>query len=187
MKSRGRLVLPMVVGIVLGLGARLVDDVAARWVGNIGAVWFLAAFFVGRSQRSLRQGASAGALSLVSATLMYYAWRVIIDGTISTRYLFQVGVFWLLAGAVTGAVSGAVGAKSHRWSLAWGVAIGVLVGEAAAVVLLSQRMEQIALELAAAIVLFFYSKRRLTKILPSAVATAMVVTFGVYLYRIALR
>ncbi len=156
-------------------------------MGNVGAVWFLAGFFVGRSERSLRKGATAGSVCLVTATLTYYAWRIFIDETISVRYLTRVGLFWLLAGAVVGAISGAAGAKSHRWSLSWGAAIGVLVGEAAAVAMLTQRWEQVAIETVGGAGLFFYSKRPLAKILPSTVATASLVGACAVVYRLVLR
>lgn len=181
------MLIPIAAGLVLGIAARLVDDIAPRWVGNIGPVWFLAGFFVGRTQRSLRAGATSGAVCLVVATLTYYAWRIFIDGTISLRYLTRVGFFWLLACAVVGVISGAAGAKSQRWSLAWGIAIGVLLGEAAAVALLTQRWEQILLEVFAAAGLFVYSKRPLAQILSPAVAAALVVASGSVLYRITLR
>ncbi|MDP9067986.1 MAG: DUF6518 family protein [Actinomycetota bacterium] len=177
----------VVVGIALGLAARLVDDVAPRWVGNVGAVWFLAGFLVGRRQRSLRKGATAGALCLLTATLAYYAWRIGIDQTISLRYLTRVGLFWLVTAVVVGVISGIAGAKSHRWSLAWGVAIGVLVGEAVAAALLAQRWEQVALEAAGGVGLFFYSKRPLAKIFSSTVATATLVAIGATIYRVLLR
>ena len=181
------LVLPIVVGVVLGLGARLVDEVAPRWVGNIGAAWFFAGFFVGRTERSLRRGVTSGATCLVTATLTYYAWRVLVDETISVRYLVRVGLFWLLAGAAVGVISGALGAKSNRWSAAWGVAIGVLLGEAASVVVLTHRWEQVVLEVLAAAGLLLYSRRQLSKLLPWAVAAGIAVTGAATLYRVVLR
>lgn len=179
--------IPIAVGLVLGIAARLVDGIAPRWVGNIGAVWFIAGFVVGRTERSLRKGAISGAVCLVVATLTYYAWRILIDETISVRYLTRVGLFWLLAGTAVGAIAGATGAKSHRWSLAWGVAMGVLLGEATGIAMLSRRWEQVVLESLAALGLFFYSKRPLAKVLPSAMVTAIVVAIGSVLYRVILR
>ena len=187
MGDRRTLVIAVVVGICLGIAARWIDDLAPRWVGNVGAVWFLTGFFIGRLERSLRKGARAGAICLVSATLAYYGWRVFFDGNISTRYLTEVGVFWLLAAAVTGVVSGALGAKSHRLLIPWAIAVGVLLGEALAVLLLSQRTEQVIVEVGAALGVAFLSKRRLTDLIPVATVTAVVVSVGVVLYREVLR
>ena len=156
-------------------------------MGNVGAVWFLSGFFVGRLERSLRKGARGGVICLVSATVAYYAWRVLFDGDISTRYLTRVGVFWLLAAAVTGAISGGLGAKSHRWRVPWGIAIGVLLGEAVAVLLLSQRVEQVAVEVGAAFGVAFLAKRQPRELMPVALAATAVVAVGVVLYRQALR
>lgn len=173
------------VGVLLGVAARLVDDVAPTWVGNVGAVWFMAAFLVGRWEAERADGARAGASCLAVACLTYYAWRVSVDGTISTRYLLLVGGAWFFASLVTGVVGGALGSMSQSSSSPWAIAAGVLVGEAAAVLLLSGRLTQPLLELVAAgaIVPRLEIRRHLLLVL----ATAVIVALLAATYRLLLR
>jgi hypothetical protein len=172
-------------GVILGLAARLVDDVAPVWVGNVGAVWFMAAFLVGRSQPERGDGARAGVSCLAVACLTYYAWRVSIDGTISTRYLFLVGGAWLVASLVTGVVGGALGSISRTSSSAWAIGAGVLDGEATAVLLLSGRVTQPLLEFAAAGAILTRAEVRRHLLL--VLATAGVIGLLATIYRFLLR
>jgi len=172
-------------GVLLGVAARLVDDVAPTWVGNIGAVWFMAAFLVGRSHPKRGDGARAGASCLALACLTYYAWRVSVDGTISTRYLALVGGAWLITSLVTGVVGGALGSMSTGSAKAWAIAAGVLVGEAAAVLLLSGRVTQPLLDLATAGVILRRAEGR--RHLALVLATAVIIALLATIYRFVLR
>lgn len=172
-------------GVALGLAARAVDDFAPRWVGNVAAVWFLVAFLVGRLHRDSRRAAAAGVLTLGSGCVAYYTWRVVVDRTISTRYLATVAVLWLLAAVVTGATGGALGGSSWTAAYPWGVGAGVFTGEAISVFLLSQRVVQVVLELAVAAA--FLVRRPVRQTIRPAGAAAAVVSAAVFVYRIVLR
>lgn len=172
-------------GVLLGVGARLVDDVAPRWIGNVGAIWFLAAFLAGRSRRDPRAGAGIGALCLLAACVSYYAWRVGVGGTISVRYLSTVGIGWLVASVLTGTGGGAAGATSRTVTALWGSAAGVFAGEAAAVLLLSQRWIQVVIEaVVAGLLLSRAPGRKGTAI---GLVTALVVAAAAIGYRLLLR
>jgi hypothetical protein len=158
-------------GIALGLAARVVDDLSLRWVGNVGALWFLIAFVVGRLSRRRAYGARLGAACLVTAALTYYLWRVLVDGTISVGYLFTVAVFWLVVAFVTGAIAGWFGARSHRSVHLWGSPAGVFVGEAISVAILSGRWIQVAVELCIAVACFAAARRA-----PRTALTVMLLT-----------
>jgi hypothetical protein len=172
-------------GVLLGLAARLVDEVAPTWVGNVGAVWFMAAFLVGRSHPNRVEGARAGVACLALACLTYYAWRVSVDGTISTRYLFLVGGAWLVASLVTGVVGGALGSMSTTSASAWAIAAGVLVGEATAVLVLSGRLAQPLYELAAAWAVSM--KPEVRRHFALVLGTAAVIALLATIYRFMLR
>ena len=171
------------VGAVLGLAARLVDDVAPRWVGNVGALWFAAAFFAGRRARRPRDGAILGALILLSATVSYYSFRIFVDETISARYLSRVGVFWLLAALAVGTAGGWLGALSRTVNPPWGTPAGVFLGEAAAVAYLKERWEQVFLEVVAAVVILLLAKRRSRTLKIVLVLTAVGVFAFALVYR----
>lgn len=179
------LLLSVAVGIALGLAARLLDEVAPKWVGNVGAVWFLAGFLVARLERDPRRGAMIGALCLTSACVSYYAWRVSIDGTISARYLATIGLLWLAASIGVGVLSGAAGAASRTIAAAWGIAAGTFAGEAAAVLILSRRVVQAVVEIFIAVLLVSRAGSR--RVLQLAAATTLVVAFIGATYRLALR
>jgi hypothetical protein len=178
-----RLAAIVLLGILLGVAARLVDDVAPRWVGNMGAVWFLAAFAAGRAGRSLKNGAALGAMTLVAAWVAYYSMRLLVDETISMRYLGRVGIFWLLTSVAVGALAGVIGAASRRAAPPWGIAIGVPLGEAVAVAVRTRRWQQIAAELALAIALLVWSNRKAAELVRVTLATTVVVALIAGAYR----
>jgi len=183
--SEDRLVYAWVVlaGVLLGLGSRAVDLIGLRWVGNIAALWVMAAFVMGRRTNRNTDGAVAGALCLVAATAAYYAWRAAIDGDISNSYLSSVGVFWLLTGAVIGGLSGALGARSRDSSGYWGVPAGVSLGEAGAVMLLSQRWLQVALQIALGVLFLVFSRAEIRRGAALSAITATVVLAVAVAYR----
>jgi Family of unknown function (DUF6518) len=142
----------MVVGGSFGIAARLVDDVAPKWVGNVGAVWFLAGFVVGRRARRWPAGAVLAALGLATANTSYYLWRYLVDQDASMRYLGHAGIYWLVMATGCGLVAGAVGALSTPRPALWGVVAGVCAGEALAVALLREKPAQVAIESLVALV-----------------------------------
>lgn len=172
--------------MALGLAARLVDGVAPRWVGNVGAVWFVAAFLVGRVQKDRTAGAGAGALCLAVACLSYYAWRVAIDGTISIGYLLSIGAMWLVASVITGVLAGALGSAARTRHHPWGIAAGVLIGEGVAVLVLSGRVVQPVIELAAAAVMLLLGGM-IRRTWFAAAVTAVIVALLAVAYRSFLR
>ena len=176
---------PVGLGIALGVAARLVDAVAPRWVGNIGAIWFLAAFLAGRTREQRQSGGIAGSLCLATACLTYYAWRVVVDGTISVRYLSTIGLLWLIASLLTGGIGGALGAWSRTSSFPRGVTAGVLAGEAVAVLALSHRLAQPLIELTAAALVL--TRTHVKQTIAPATATAITVGLAATLYRVLLR
>lgn len=176
-----------VASIALGIGSRVIDTSGHRWVGNVAALWFLTAFLMGRRQESAKRGASAGVISLAIATVVYYAWRLGIDGTISAHYLRTIGAFWSLAAVGVGAAAGWAGWRSRGIVAYWGVTAGAFLGEAAAVALLSQRTVQIAAEVAAGGLLIWRGRPRMTHAVGLAVAAGGLVFLAALIYRVALR
>jgi hypothetical protein len=162
-------------GLILGVGARRIDAVAPRWVGNVGAVWFLVAFVSGRFSRGVRMGAALGAAALIAAWVAYYSMRIFADQTVSMRYLARVGLFWLVASLLVGALGGIAGARSHSVPVVWGVPVGVFLGEAAAVGVLSQRWEQVWAELLGAFVILLWMPRQIPHFFKAMTSIALVV------------
>lgn len=176
---------PVALGIALGIAARLVDHVAPRWVGNIGAIWLLAAFLAGRRRHQRRNGAIDGAICLATACFTYYAWRVAVDRTISMRYLSTVGLLWLITSLLTGGIGGGLGTWSRTSSVTGGVTAGVLAGEAVAVLALSHRLAQPLIELTAAVI--FLTRTNIKHAIAPAAATATTVALAASAYRVLLR
>ena len=173
-------------GIALGLGARVVDFVFPKWIGNVAAVWFLAGFVAGRATRRRGTGALAGVVCLTTATIAYYALRLAID-SISLGHLLGVPSMWLAAGVGSGAVSGRLGELSFRHVHAWGVPAGVFAGEAVVVMVLRQRATQSAAELVCAGLCLWMARARWPRALALAAGTIPFVGWLGLLYRILLR
>jgi hypothetical protein len=172
-------------GIALGVGARLVDFVFPKWIGNVAAVWFLAGFVAGRAARR-GTGMMAGIVCLTIATVAYYLLRLAID-PLSLRYLVGVPVMWLVAGVGSGAVSGRLGELSYRHAHAWGVPAGVFAGEAGVVMMLRQRVPQALAELVCAGLCLWRARARWPKATALAAGTVPFVAWLGLLYRIVLR
>ena len=141
----------IVVGGLFGIAARLVDYIAPKWVGNVGAVWFLVGFVAGRRSHRGSGGAVLAGLCLATANTTYYLWRYLVDQDASVRYLSRAGIYWLVTATVCGLVAGSVGALSTRRPALWGVTAGVCAGEALAVALLREKPAQVAIEALVAI------------------------------------
>ena len=108
--SRRLWLIAVVVGAGLGAFSQLADGIIGGrlvgMLGNIASPWGVAAFFVGRLTRSPKQGAAAGALTLVVGVAVYYLLGA------SRGYVFgEVNVVWTAIALVAGPVMGWAGAS----------------------------------------------------------------------------
>ena len=177
----------MIFGGLFGLAARLVDDVAPKWVGNVGAVWFLVGFVIGRRAHRWPEGAVLAALGLATANTAYYLWRYLVDQDASIRYLSRAGIYWLLMATACGLVAGVVGALSTTRPALWGVVAGVCAGEALAVALLREKPTQVAIESLMALICLAPAIRGRTRdvVVAASAGIASVIVLGLS-YRAAL-
>lgn len=172
-------------GCALGVFARLADEVAPKWIGNVGAVWFMAGFLAGRLVTRPRLGARAGALCLLIATLAYYALRLALD-SLAIDDLLSIPLWWLAVGTAIGSVSGWFGARSNRFVESWGAPAGVFLGEAVAVLALRGRIAQAAVEACCALPSLYLMKGAWGRgLLLGAATVPTVAVFAVY-YRLVL-
>jgi hypothetical protein len=99
---------------------------AVRWVGNFGAWWLATAFLVGRTCRTVRGGAAAGATSLaVAATVHYVPFRLMRE-EITLDVLRYPLALWVVVGILAGGCFGALGAahaRGYRRAMTWGSAL----------------------------------------------------------------
>ena len=173
-------------GVALGIAARLVDDVAPRWVGDAAAIWVLAGFFVGTLSTSRREGVRLGVTCLFTACGAYYLWRVWVDDRIWADFFLSVGLFWLVASLLVGAAAGYVGAASRRDRWLWGVPAGAFIGEALAIWILERGVVQIGIELGMGLLLFLVARIDLRRAAAVAVVVALTVALVGVGYRLAL-
>jgi len=172
-------------GCALGVAARVVDELAPKWIGNVGAAWFLAGFLAGRVARLPRLGERAGALCLAVATVAYYALRLVVD-PITVGDLIPIPLWWLIVGAGVGALSGWLGARSHPLVEMWGAPAGVFIGEAIAILVLRQRVAQAVLEVCCAAVCLRLTRGAVKRGVAVAATTVPYVAGFAALYRVAL-
>ncbi len=103
------LLVAVVVGVALGVFSLVADGVFHARVfevlGNLASLWGLAAFFVGYRAASWRQGAFAGALTLVMGVATYYN-----GGVVRGYVVTDLNVAWTVAALVAGPIIGACGA-----------------------------------------------------------------------------
>jgi|SRR5215211_3797463 len=108
--SRRLWLVSVVVGVGLGTFSQLADGIiGGRLVGilgNIASPWGLAAFFVGRLTTSPKQGAVAGALTLVAGVAAYY-----LLGGLRGYVVSEFNVVWTAVALVAGPVMGWAGAS----------------------------------------------------------------------------
>lgn len=173
-------------GTVLGAAAVLLDRVVPRWVGNAGAVWFMAAFLAGLAARSSIEGAKLGTLCLVAATLVYYALRLALYASFSVEDLVPVPAGWLVIGVLTGIVAGWAGARARDRAAWWGPPAGVFVGEAIAVLTLRARVSEFVVETLCACICLWAARSSLTRGLVLALTTVPPVTLFATYYRLVL-
>ena len=127
---------PVLAGLILGSFSRYSSSFpdALRWLGNFGAPWLAAAFFVARPQRSRGAAAVAGAVTLSIATLAHYVpYRIARDG-FGLEVAAHPVLLWVVVGTVFGAIFGLLGwvHACHRRSslLAAGCLAASFAGEA---------------------------------------------------------
>ena len=172
-------------GCALGVTARLVDEFAPKWIGNMGAIWFLAGFVAGRLVKLPRLGARAGAICLAVATVAYYALRLVVD-PITIDDLVPIPLWWLVIGTAIGLASGWLGARSHALVETWGAPAGVFLGEAITVLVLRQRVTQAALEICCAVMCLRLTRSAWKRGAVLAATTIPYVAGFAALYRLAL-
>lgn len=93
------------------MASRLGDQLPPKigWVANLAAPWLAVAFFLGRKSSSAQQGAVAGAVSLLIATLTHYSIRRLGDDGLSAELFRHPVPMWSLIGGVGGAIFGRLG------------------------------------------------------------------------------
>ena len=130
-------VLPLLVGLLLGTLSRYSSrlSLSLRWLGNVGAIWLLVAFFVGRGRPSARSAALSGAIALSAAAVAHYLpYRLARFGN-GPELLRHPLYLWIVVGAAAGALFGVLGFIQRHgskpakvWSAA--VIMASLAGEA---------------------------------------------------------
>ena len=173
----------VLIGVVLGTLSRYSSrlEPSFRWLGNVGAIWLLVSFFVGRMNRSVRIAAIGGAFTLASASVAHYVpyrlGKFGIDPELVRYPLF----LWIFVGGVAGALFGAFGSIQRRggvvgmWSSA--AVMACLAGEALLLFLVAPRYAYIVVgpvQLVAAAALPFVLGTDRTK---SYLMTAAIVPF----------
>jgi Family of unknown function (DUF6518) len=173
-------------GATLGSVALLLDRVAPKWVGNAGAVWFMAGFVAGLAARSRREGMWFGTLGLVTATVVYYALRLATSASFSVVDLVPIPAGWLAIGIATGAVAGWLGARARSERGLWGAPAGAFLGEAAAVMVLRQRVTQAVVEILCASICLWAARSALRRgLVVAASAVPFVALFATW-YRLVM-
>jgi uncharacterized protein DUF6518 len=120
---RRALLIAIGAGVLLGVGTRFVYELPREWwwLAKVGGPWLAVAFGTGVVARKARDGAFAGALCLVTATLAYY-------GVMSLQHAYgdsPLGLAWLLVAVPAGLGFGALGgaARSRALRLPAGAAL----------------------------------------------------------------
>ena len=110
----------LLTGLLLGALSRYSSSLAGpiRWLGNLGAIWLLVAYGLGRSHASSRQAAAAGALALSAAPIAHYVpYRVARFG-FSLEVVRWYMVLWLVFGLIVGALFGYLGSRRDAVGIA---------------------------------------------------------------------
>ena len=145
--------LPLLVGLLLGALSRYSSQLTTslQWLGNVGAIWLLVAFLVGRTRSSTRSAVFSGAITLVVATVSHYLPYRLARFGVGPQTLRHPLYLWMVVGAASGALFGVLGfvqrsqdGARSSWSAA--ALIACLAGEA---VLLSLVAPEVAYPLAA--------------------------------------
>ncbi|HEY7874048.1 MAG TPA: DUF6518 family protein [Actinomycetota bacterium] len=173
-------------GTALGAGAVLLDHVVPKWVGNAGAVWFVAAFLAGLAALSTVEGVKLGTLCLVAATVVYYALRLAIYPFFSVEDLVPVPAGWLVVGIITGVTAGWAGARARDRVAWWGAPAGVFLGEAIAVLGLRARASQFVVETLCGVACLWLARSSLRRGLVVALTTLPPVALFATYYRLVL-
>jgi hypothetical protein len=130
------LAIGVALGALIGVGARMARTMPADGplVASLGAPWLVIAFAAGALAGGRGMAALAGATTVVTGTLTYYALYALAGG--GGRYALIMTVAWSGAGAAVAAGFGCAGSAWRRAraplgrAATAGIVAGALVGEA---------------------------------------------------------
>jgi hypothetical protein len=124
-------------GLVLGLATRLVYELPREWwwLAKVGGPWLAVAFGSGLTLRKPRNGALAGGVCPVVATLVYYSIMLLQH----TYEASPLGLAWLLVAVPAGLVFGALGSAARNPSVRIPAAATLSAAFAAEAVLTADR------------------------------------------------
>jgi hypothetical protein len=124
-------------GVVLGVGTRFVYELPREWwwLARVGGPWLVVAFGTGMVARKARDGALAGGVCLVTATLAYYGVMSLQDAYGSSPF----GLAWLFVAVPAGLGFGALGAAVRSRALRLPAAAALAAAFAAEAVLIADR------------------------------------------------
>lgn len=135
----------VLVGLLLGTLSRYSSrlEPSFRWLGNVGAIWLLISFFVGRMSTSIHIATIGGAIALASASVAHYVpYRLGKFGVDPDLVRYPL-LLWIVVGGVTGGLFGALGSLQRRGGLVsmWSSAaiMACLAGESLLLFLVAPR------------------------------------------------
>jgi hypothetical protein len=125
-------------GVLLGVGTRFVYDLPREWwwLARVGGPWLAVAFGSGLVTRKARDGALAGCVCLVTATLVYYGIMALVQHSYETSPL---GLAWLFVAVPAGLGFGALGAAVRSPALRVPASAALSAAFAAEAVLIADR------------------------------------------------
>jgi hypothetical protein len=134
---RRALLLAIGAGVLLGVGTRFVYELPREWwwLARVGGPWLAVAFGTGLVARRARDGALAGAVCLVTATLAYY-------GITSLQHAYSdspLGLAWLFVAVPAGLGFGALGAAARSPALRMPAAAALSAALVAEAVIITNR------------------------------------------------
>jgi hypothetical protein len=103
-------------GALLGVGTRFIYELPHEWwwLARVGGPWLAVAFGTGLVARRTRDGALAGCVCLVTATLVYYGIMALLQHAYEESPL---GLTWLFVAVPAGLGFGALGAAARAPAL----------------------------------------------------------------------
>jgi hypothetical protein len=135
---RRALLIALGAGVLLGAGTRLVYELPGEWwwLARVGGPWLAVAFGTGVVARKARAGALAGAVCLVTATLVYYGIMSLLQHAYSDS---PFGLAWLFVAVPAGLGFGALGAAARSPALRLPAGAALSATFAAEAVLIADR------------------------------------------------
>jgi hypothetical protein len=99
-------------GVVLGVSTRFVYELPREWwwLARVGGPWLVVAFGSGLVAHRVRDGALAGCVCLVTATVVYYGIMALLQHSYETS---PFGLGWLFVAVPAGLGFGALGAAAR--------------------------------------------------------------------------